>query len=127
SRQIREGNHEAANATQRHAIELALFLSLPAAMGIFVLAEPIITVIYQRGAFTVTDTIASYETLMAFSVGLPAFVLIKILAPGFYAHQDTKTPFKIASLCILINLIFNLILMGPFKWVGMAMATTIAG
>lgn len=127
SKQIREGNHEKANATQIHAIELALFLSLPAALALFTLAEPIITVVYQRGAFTPADTVATYTTLMAFAVGLPAFVLIKILAPGFYAHQDTKTPFKIATLCIVINLAFNLILMGPFKWVGMAMATTIAG
>jgi putative peptidoglycan lipid II flippase len=127
SKQIREGNHEKAYATQRHAIELALFLSVPAAMALFAIAEPIITVVYQRGAFTAGDTTATYTTLMAFAVGLPAFVLIKILAPAFYAHQDTKTPFKIAMICIFINLIFNLTLMVPFKWVGMAMATTIAG
>jgi putative peptidoglycan lipid II flippase len=126
SKQIREEKHEAAYATQRHAIELALFLSVPAAAALFALAEPIITVVYQRGAFSAIDTHATYTALMAFAVGLPAFVLVKILAPAFYAHQDTKTPFKIATLCIFINLIFNLILMGPFKWVGMAMATTIA-
>jgi len=127
SKQIREGKNEAAYATQRHAIELALFLSVPAAMALIVLAEPIITVVYQRGAFSPSDTVATYHTLMAFAAGLPAFVLIKILAPGFYARHDTKTPFKIATLCVFLNLALNLILMVPFKWVGMAMATTIAG
>jgi len=127
SKQIREGKNEAAYATQRHAIELALFLSVPAAAAIIALAEPIITVVYQRGAFSLSDTVATYRTLIAFAAGLPAFVLIKILAPGFYARHDTKTPFKIATLCVFLNLALNLILMIPFKWVGMAMATTIAG
>jgi putative peptidoglycan lipid II flippase len=127
SKQIREGNNEAAYATQRRAIELALFLSLPAAAALIVIAEPVIATMFQRGAFTAADTAATYPALMAFAAGLPAFVLSKILAPGFYAHQDTKTPFKIAMLCIVINLALNLLLMVPFKWVGMAMATTIAG
>jgi putative peptidoglycan lipid II flippase len=127
SKQIREGNDEAAYRTQRHAIELALFLSVPAAAALITLAQPIITVMYERGAFGPLETDATFPTLIAFACGLPAFVLIKILAPGFYAHHDTKTPFKIATLCIVVNLAFNLILMGPFKWVGMAMATTISG
>lgn len=126
SKQIREGNHTAAIASQNRAIELALFLSLPAATALMFVAEPIIAAMYQRGHFSPADTIASYKTLMAFAAGLPAFVLIKILAPNFYAHQDTKTPFKIATLCIFINLFFNLLLMVPLQYVGMALATSIA-
>lgn len=126
SKQIREGNHAAAQASQNRAIELALFLSLPAATALIVIAEPIIAAMYQRGAFSPADTVATYRALMAFAAGLPAFVLIKILAPNFFAHHDTKTPFKIASFGILVNLVFNLILMVPFQHVGMAMATTIA-
>ncbi len=127
SRQIREGNHLGALASQNRAIELALFLALPAAAALIVLAEPIIAAMYQRGAFSPADTVATYKALVAFAAGLPAFVLIKILAPNFFAHHDTKTPFKIATLCIFINLALNLLLMVPFRHVGMAMATTIAG
>lgn len=127
SKQIREGNHAAAIASQNHAIELALFLALPAATALIILAEPVIAAMYQRGQFTPADTVATYRALMAFALGLPSFVLIKILAPNFFAHHDTKTPFKIATFCIFVNLAFNLLLMVPLKHVGMALATTIAG
>lgn len=127
SRQIREGNREAAYTSQNRAIELALFLSLPAAVAIITIAEPIISVMFERGAFGATETAATFPALQAFALGLPAFILIKILAPGFYANQDTKTPFKIATFCIAVNLVFNLLLMGPLEHVGMALATTIAG
>lgn len=127
SRYVREGKLEEAYRAQNRAIELALFLSLPAAAALIAIAEPVINVMFQRGQFTALDTAATYPALMAFAAGLPAFILIKILAPGFFANQDTKTPFKIATLCIFINLVFNLLLMVPFQHVGMAMATTIAG
>jgi putative peptidoglycan lipid II flippase len=127
SRQIREGRHDEAVKSQNHAIELALFLSLPAAVALMVIAEPIITIMFQRHAFGVVETIATYKALIAFAIGLPAFILAKILAPGFYANQDTTTPFKIAMVCIAVNLFFNLTLMGPLKHVGMALATSIAG
>jgi putative peptidoglycan lipid II flippase len=127
SRQVREGKAEEALKSHHRAIELALFLSLPAAAALIVIAEPVITVMFQRGAFGAVETAATYKALMAFAAGLPAFILIKILTPGFYAHQDTKTPFKIALVGIAVNLAFNLILMVPFKHVGMAMATSIAG
>ena len=91
------------------------------------IAEPIITVMFQRGAFAQAETVATYRALIAFAVGLPAFILVKILAPAFYAHQDTKTPFKIAMVCIVVNLFFNLTLMSTLRHVGMALATSIAG
>lgn len=127
SRQIRQGDMQAAYKSQNNAIAFVLFLSLPAMCAIVVLAEPIIRVMFERGEFTPNDTIATYKALIAFALGLPAFVLIKVLAPGFYANEDTKTPFKIATFCIVVNLVFNLLLMGHFKHVGMAMATSIAG
>ncbi len=126
SRLIREGKKEEALKSHNRAIELAMFMSLPAAVALVVLSEPIITVMFQRGAFGAVETAATYKALMAFAAGLPAFILVKILTPGFYAHQDTKTPFKIATLCIVINLALNLLLMVPFRHVGMAMATSIA-
>jgi len=126
SRQIREGKREESFKSQNHAMELSLFLSLPASVALFTIAEPIISVMYERGEFSSADTIATFHTLMAFAVGLPAFVLVKILAPSFYANQDTKTPFKIASICIVVNFTFNIILMFPLQYVGMALATSIA-
>ena len=127
SRQIREGKHAQALQSQNRAIELALFLSLPAAVALTVIAEPVITVMFQRRAFGVIETVATYKALVAFALGLPAFILAKVLSPGFYANQDTKTPFKIAMVCIAVNLFFNLTLMGPLRHVGMALATSIAG
>lgn len=126
SRQIRAGDMEAAYKSQNKAIGFALFLSVPAAAAIITLAEPIIRVMFERGEFHASDTLATYPALMAFAVGLPAFVLIKVLAPCFFAQQNTTTPFKIASFCIFINLLCNLALMGAFQHVGMAMATSIS-
>ncbi len=126
SRQIRTGEMDAVYRTQNKAIGFTLFLSLPAAIAIIAIARPIISVMFERVAFGLADTAATTPALVAFAMGLPAFILIKILAPCFYANQDTKTPFKIATVCILVNLFFNLALMGYFRHVGMALATSIA-
>lgn len=127
SRFIREGKTQAAHDCQNRAIELGLFLSLPAATALVIIAEPIIRVMFERGEFGVAETTATYVALRAFALGLPAFILIKILSPGFYANQDTKTPFKIALVCMAVNLVLNLALMIPLRHVGMALATSTAG
>jgi putative peptidoglycan lipid II flippase len=127
SKLVREGKTDEVAAMQNRAIEFALLLVIPAAAAIIMLAAPLVHVLYERGAFTAVDAAATTPALMAFACGLPAFVLIKVLTPSFYANQDTKTPFKIAMICIGANLALNLILIGPFKHVGMAMATSIAG
>jgi putative peptidoglycan lipid II flippase len=127
SRQIREGKQKEASHSQNRAIELSLFLSLPAAAALTVIAAPVITVMFERGAFGPAETRATWHALVAFAVGLPAFVLAKLIAPSFYANHDTKTPFKIALVCIVVNLAFNLLLMVPLRHVGMALATSIAG
>lgn len=127
SRHIRLGEMEEAYRAQNRAIGFTLFLSLPSALALMTIAEPIIRIMFARGAFGEAETLATAPALVAFAAGLPAFILIKILAPCFYANQDTKTPFKIASVCILVNLVCNLALMWHFRHVGMAMATSIAG
>ena len=124
SRKIREGKKEEAQHTHNRAIELAMFLTLPAAVGLFVMAEPVIRVMYLRGAFTLQDMAETSKVLMAFSLGLPAFVLIKVLTPGYFSRQDTKTPFKVASICVVVNIALSLILMWDYQYVGMAIATT---
>lgn len=123
SRQISGGNVEAASGTQNRALELAFFLSLPAAIALIVSAVPLVRGVFQHGAFTPEDTIGAASALAAFSVGVPAYVLIKVLTPGFYARQDTKTPVRIAVVSMLFNLVGNLTLIWHFAHVGVAIAT----
>ena len=127
SKQIRSGDMASARTSMNRALELVLLFGLPCTAALMVIAEPIIRVLYQHGAFTPANMVATKAALVAFTAGLPAFLAVKIFAPGFYANHDTKTPFKIAIACVAINLFFNLTLIGPFRHVGMAMATSIAG
>ncbi|MEM7124186.1 MAG: murein biosynthesis integral membrane protein MurJ [Pseudomonadota bacterium] len=126
SRQLKAGDENGALISQNRAIEMALFFTIPAAVAFVILADPIIAVLFQRGAFTAEATAATGAALVAFSLGLPAYVLIKVFTPGFFARQDTKTPVKIAVVALVTNLVFNLILMGPLAHVGIALATAIA-
>jgi len=126
SRQMKEGKLTAAQYTMNRALEIVLLFGLPSTAALIVIAKPIITVIYEHGAFSAEDTVATYTALMAFAVGLPAFLMVKIFAPGFYAMKDTKTPFKIAMVCVVLNLVLNLTLIRFIDHVGMALATSIA-
>jgi putative peptidoglycan lipid II flippase len=91
-----------------------------------VIPGPIISVLFERGAFDAAASVATADALIAYSVGLPAYVLIKVLAPGFFAREDTATPVKIAALCVVINIVLSLLLMGPMLHVGVALATSIS-
>jgi putative peptidoglycan lipid II flippase len=126
SRQIREGKMATALHTQNRALELSLLFGLPATIALFIIPYPIVAVIYQHGAFTHADTEATYLTLMAYALGLPAALAVKIFASTFYANQDTRTPVRIAIICVCINLFFNLALMGPLQYVGLALSTSMA-
>jgi len=123
SRQVRAGDEAAANRSQNRALEFSLLLTLPAAAALIVIAEPVIIVLFQRGAFTADQSKATAAALAVYAMGLPAYVLVKTLATGFFAREDTATPIKIGVFCLLVNLVLNLLLMGPFKHVGIAMAT----
>ena len=126
SRQLGSNNASAAAHTQNRAIELVLLLTLPAAAALTVSAMPIIRALLEHGRFLPSDTIATAEALAAFSLGLPAYVLIKVLTPGFYARQDTRMPVRIAIASMLVNLSGNLILVWPLGHVGIALSTAIA-
>lgn len=126
SKQIKAGEHDAARASMNRALEIVLLFGLPATAGCMIAAEPIIRVLYMHGNFSAADMVATTGALVAFGAGLPAFLAVKVFAPGFYANHDTKTPFKIALLCVAVNLVLNLVLIHPFQHVGMAMATTTA-
>ncbi|WP_142849161.1 murein biosynthesis integral membrane protein MurJ [Telmatospirillum sp. J64-1] len=126
SRQIRAGDLTAARESQNRCMEFALLLTLPSAAALVAIAEPVIRVLFERGAFGPEDTIATAAALQAFALGLPAYVLVKVLAPAFFAREDTKTPVKVAGLAMVVNVVLNLILMGPLAHVGMALSTAIA-
>lgn len=126
SRSIQGGEDNEALYAQNRAVEISLMLTLPAAVGLLVLAGPIAATLYERGAFTASDREAVAAALAAFAAGLPAYVLIKALAPGFFGRQDTATPVKISVAAMIVNIILNLILMWPFGHVGIALATAIS-
>lgn len=126
SRQIGSGDEGAARAMQNRAIELALFLAVPAAVALCISATPLIRGLLQHGAFRPQDTIGAAGALFAFSLGVPAYVLVKVLTPGFYARQDTKTPVRVALVSMLVNLIGNLILIWPLGHVGVAVSTALS-
>jgi len=123
SRQIRAGDEVAAAHSQNRAVEFSWLLTLPAACALFVIAEPLIQVLFTRGEFGGAQSQATAAALAIYALGLPAYVLVKALAPGFFARGDTASPVKIAVCAMVVNLVLNLILMGPFLHVGIAMAT----
>ncbi len=126
SRQVRAGAFDDANASTNRAIEFSLLLTVPGAAALLVVAHPIVTVLFERGAFGAAESAATAGALGAYAVGLPAYVLIKVLGPGFFAREDTTTPVKVAAACVALNLALNLALMGPLLHVGIALATAIS-
>lgn len=108
------------------AVKMVCVLGIPAATGLFMLAEPMLMTIFQRGAFTPQDAAYASYSLKAYSFGLLSFMLIKVLAPGFFSRQDTKTPVKFGIWCMAANMLFNLLLVWPFDYVGLAMATSLS-
>ena len=126
SRQLGAGDDKGAMDTQNRGIELALFLTLPATIAFLVCAEPIIRGIFQHGAFTPADTQATGMALSMFAIGLPAYILIKVLTPGFYAREDTKTPVRFAMVSVAVNLVLNIALIPTIGHIGPPLATAIA-
>ena len=107
-------------------IEIALLFTIPGTAALLVIAHPIVSVLFERGAFDAATSLATAQALMAYAIGLPAYVLVKVLAPGFFARQDTATPVKIAIVCVTINVVLNLILIQFLAHVGIALATAIS-
>jgi putative peptidoglycan lipid II flippase len=123
SRQVRRGEDAAALATMNRAIQAAMLLTLPATAALMVLARPIVRVLFERGAFTAVDADATALALIAYAIGLPAYVLIKVLTPAFYAREDTASPVRIAIACVIANTALALALMVPLAHAGIALAT----
>ena len=126
SRLLGEGKDAQAMETQNRGIELALFLTLPAMIALMIAAQPIIRTLFQHGAFTADDTAATALVLAAFSIGLPAYVLIKVLTPGYYAREDTRTPVRFAMIAVGANIAGNLALIPTIGYVGPPLATALS-
>ncbi|MFT4730237.1 MAG: putative peptidoglycan lipid II flippase [Granulosicoccus sp.] len=120
-------------ATIDWAIRLILILGIPAAIGLMVLAKPMLMTLFGYGQFQEHDaTMASYS-LIAYGIGLPAFLLIKIFAPAFFARQNTKTPVRIGIIALISNMVYNLIFVLPMIWLdfiaphtGLALASSLS-
>ncbi|MCU4676288.1 murein biosynthesis integral membrane protein MurJ [Catenovulum sp. 2E275] len=112
--------------TMDWGIRMVCLLGIPSALGLMALAEPMLMALFMRGEFTAMDAAQSKLSLMAYSSGLLFFMLIKVLATGFFARQDTKTPVKIGIRAMLANMVFNLILIFPLAHAGLALATSLS-
>lgn len=108
------------------ALRWVFLISIPAAAGLAVLAIPLLTTLFQYDEFTTHATIMSGKSLLAYAVGLPAFILIKIFASGFFSRQDTKTPVKVGAIAMVSNIILNFLLVGLLQHVGLALATSLS-
>jgi putative peptidoglycan lipid II flippase len=120
-----DANHDEYSALLDWGLRLAFLLALPAAFALWLLAVPLISTLYQYGKFGVNDVWQTRSALLGYSVGLLALVLVKILAPGFYARQHMRTPVRIAFLTVLVALVFALILMQWLGHAGLTLATSL--
>ncbi len=108
------------------ALRLMLMLTVPSSVGLMVLAAPIIELTLQYGAFTAGDTRAVAAALLVYAPGLMGYSIVKIATPSFYAMQDARTPVMISVTAVLTNVVLSLAFVGPFGYLGLALATTIA-
>jgi putative peptidoglycan lipid II flippase len=129
ARELRAGHTERAMANQNRAIEYGLLFSLPAALALWQLAEPIIRILFEHGRFTADDTARTSAALAAFAIGLPAFVVVKALTPGFFAREDTRTPLYIAIAAIVTNIVLNIVFLygTTLAQFGIALASSLSG
>ena len=120
SRYVGAGEPDKAARIQGEAADLAMLLCLPAALALCVAAEPLIGALFQGGEFTSADASITAMVLSIIVLGLPAYVLVKVLTPGFYSRQDTATPVKTAGFVLIVNVVLNFILIPPFGIAGLA-------
>ena len=127
SRRLRAEDIGGVQHQQNRAAEFALALTLPAAAALIVVPREIVAGLFERGAFDAEATRATAWALMAFGFGLPAFVLIKVLQPAFFAREDTKTPMYFAGANALVNVVVSLALFPSLQHIGIAIATSLGG
>tara|TARA_B110000881_G_scaffold220164_1_gene244322 strand:+ start:222 stop:2171 length:1950 start_codon:yes stop_codon:yes gene_type:complete len=126
TRLLNSDKEEEARATMVNGLEFAMIVTVPAAIALMVIPCEIVSVLFERGDFTAADSLQTGRALAAFAVGLPGYVLIKVLQPGFFARENTKSPMWMAGVTVLVNIFFSLGLFPFFGHVGIAIATSIA-
>jgi len=114
-------------SSQNRALEISLLLTVPSAVALMAIPHPIIHVLFERGAFSPEDARATSVALTAFAAGLPAFVMIKVFSPAYFAREDTRTPMWFALISVIVNIVGALALFPFFAYVGVAIATSAAG
>jgi putative peptidoglycan lipid II flippase len=127
SRRLRAGDAEGGRHAFNRATEISLALTVPAAVALVVIAYPLISVLFERGAFDRDDTVATAWTLAIYGLGLPAFVLHKVLQPLFYAREDTRSPFNYALWSMVVNAAVAVGLAPFIGFLAAALGTTVAG
>jgi putative peptidoglycan lipid II flippase len=133
SRHLRAGNDVAVMDSQNRSFEFAMMMTIPATLALTVMPVEIVRVLFERGAFRAGDTAATASVLALFALGLPAFVLIKVFSPAYFAREDTKTPMRYATISLTANTVGSIILFFVFRSLGMmpqlgiAIATTLGG
>ncbi len=126
SRRHVDNNPKAFQQTMDWGVRMVCFLGIPALVGMITLAKPMLQVLFMRGAFAESDVIKASFSLIAYSSGLLFFMLVKVLAPGYYSRQDTKTPVRFGIIAMTSNMLFNVIFAIPFGYVGLAIATSLS-
>jgi putative peptidoglycan lipid II flippase len=133
SRHLRSGNHAAVMDSQNRSLEFSMLLTVPAAVALAVVPTPIVQTLFQRGAFTAPDVAPTAYALAIFALGLPSFVLIKVLSPAYFAREDTATPMRYATISLTANTLGSIALfflfrqLGLMPHLGIAVATTLGG
>ncbi len=131
SHQAAAGDHEGMKKTFLFALRIVSFITIPAAVGLVILREPIVQVLFQHGNFVAESTRLTARALLYYSLGLPAFAAVKLIVPAFYSTQDTRTPVRVAVLAMLANVLLNVIFLFYFfaklKNGGPALASALAG
>lgn len=127
SRRHAEASAEGFSATLDWALRIVLLIALPATLGLTLLAEPLLVTLFENENFPIEDVMSSAGSLRAYSIGLLAFMAIKVLAPGYYARQDTSTPVRIGVIAMVANMAMNLVFyLAGLAHIGLALATSLA-
>ena len=126
ARTLKAGNFDDAQHLQNRSLEFALGLTLPAAVGFMLFSGPLVNIVYERGAFTPETTALTAAALSAFATGLPAYVLIKVFSPAYFARLDVKSPMWFSFAAVIVNIAASLALFPRYGHVGIAVATSIS-
>lgn len=120
-------NHEQSMKVKNNALKFAYILAIPSSVGLFSLNTPIVELLYQRGAFTLLDTINTAKAISVFCLGIPAFILHKVYTSILYSHMNIKPMLKITIYSLIINITVNIILVSQLSYIGIALGSVVAG